>query len=283
MRVLTTRLALGALALGSICALADTAQAGPLRRLFGGRGAGASAAYGGGYDACGCEGGYASAGMYGGGMAYGQPMGYGQQIGYSQPMMSYSSGTFASSTPCCGQGNVVYGGAQFQSGYGASMYFPSQTYGYAQQGYGYAQPGYGYAQPMPYAGGGYQTGYPQGTTSGAIPAGGFIPGQLPSRSQEGVHEGSHEATGTDNSPSEAKKVKIGDSAFEPADLNVKVGTTVKWTNDDKKPHTVTSDKGDWGSNELAPGQTFTATFTKAGTFEYHCELHKDMKGTITVK
>ena len=59
---------------------------------------------------------------------------------------------------------------------------------------------------------------------------------------------------------------------------------MKWTNDGKKPHTVTSDKGDWGSGELAnAGGTFAATFTKPGTFDYHCKLHPDMKAKITVK
>ena len=106
----------------------------------------------------------------------------------------------------------------------------------------------------------------------AIPS---VPGQLPTRPAEGT-------TG-DTAAVESKAVKILDGSFEPADLEVKAGTTVKWTNDGKKPHTVTSDKGDWGSGELANGQTFTATFTKPGTFEYHCKLHPDMKAKITVK
>ena len=92
-----------------------------------------------------------------------------------------------------------------------------------------------------------------------------------------------DGTTGDSKAVDAKLVKILDGSFEPADLEIKVGTTVKWTNDGKKPHTVTADKQDWGSNELAPGQTFTATFTKAGTFEYHCKLHADMKAKITVK
>jgi len=253
MRVLTTRLALGALVLGSVCALADSAQAGPLRRLFG-RGAG----YGSGY----------STGYYGGGYSGGAtPCCDGGTVGatYAQPAY-YPQTTIAPASPCCGQSNYVYGGANFRSGYGASMYFPTQ--------------GYGYAQPMPYATGGvYQAGYPQGYASGAIPTGGLVPGQLPTR----PHDGAHEGTTTDASPADAKKVKITDGSFEPADMSINVGTTVKWTNDGKKPHTVSSDKGDWGSEELANGQTFTATFTKAGTFEYHCKLHPDMKGKITVK
>jgi plastocyanin len=249
MRVLTSRLALGALVLGSVCALADTAQAQPLRRLFG-RG------YGGGYTSYG--------NVYDG---YGYNSGY----GYNGNVV-YGSNVVAANNCCCdGGGQVMQTGyypstnngyGRFRSGYGASMYFPTQ--------------GYSYAQPMPYATGGVtQAGYPQGYLSGAVPAGGIVPGQLPTRPYDG--------TSGDTTATESKAVKITNDAFDPADLNVKVGATVKWTNDDKDPHTVTSDKGDWGSQELAQGQTFTATFTKAGTFEYHCKLHPSMKGKITVK
>jgi plastocyanin len=84
-------------------------------------------------------------------------------------------------------------------------------------------------------------------------------------------------------PEDIVSVGITDGAYEPTTSTVKPGTTIRWTNNGKKPHTVTSDKGDWGSPELAPGQTFTATFTKEGTFEYHCHLHKEMKGTVIVK
>jgi plastocyanin len=84
-------------------------------------------------------------------------------------------------------------------------------------------------------------------------------------------------------PANTQKVRIVDNAFEPATLNITTGTTVRWTNEGQKPHTVTSDKGTWGSGEIPPGGEFTATFTKAGTFEYHCKLHSDMKATIVVK
>jgi plastocyanin len=124
--------------------------------------------------------------------------------------------------------------------------------------------------PIP---GGYQSGYPPVHDHNAIPA--PLPGQLPTRSAE--------SSSGDSATLESKAIRILDGSFEPADLEVRVGSTVKWTNDGKKPHTVTSDKGDWGSGELASGQTFTATFTKPGTFSYHCKLHPDMKAKITVK
>jgi plastocyanin len=79
----------------------------------------------------------------------------------------------------------------------------------------------------------------------------------------------------------------GSFAFSPATLTVKVGTTVTWTNMTQAGHTVTSDDGksfDSGiSNPIAAsGGTYSFTFTKAGTFPYHCQIHPFMKATITV-
>jgi plastocyanin len=79
----------------------------------------------------------------------------------------------------------------------------------------------------------------------------------------------------------------GSFAFSPATLTVKVGTKVTWTNMTQVGHTVTSDDGksfDSGiSNPIAAsGGTYTFTFTKVGTFPYHCQIHPFMKATITV-
>jgi plastocyanin len=79
----------------------------------------------------------------------------------------------------------------------------------------------------------------------------------------------------------------GSFAFSPATLTVKVGTKVTWTNMTQAGHTVTSDDGksfDSGiSNPIAAsGGTYSFTFTKAGTFPYHCQIHPFMKATITV-
>jgi plastocyanin len=80
----------------------------------------------------------------------------------------------------------------------------------------------------------------------------------------------------------------GSFAFSPATLTVTVGTTVTWTNMTQAPHTVTSDDGktfDSGSsNPVSPsGGTFSFTFTKAGTFTYHCQIHPFMKAIIIVQ
>jgi plastocyanin len=78
------------------------------------------------------------------------------------------------------------------------------------------------------------------------------------------------------------KVTIANFAFDPTPLTITIGTTVTWTNNDTVSHNVTGDDGTWGSNNLAKGDTFSFTFTKPGTFSYHCGVHPSMKATITV-
>jgi plastocyanin len=76
---------------------------------------------------------------------------------------------------------------------------------------------------------------------------------------------------------------IADYDFKPATLTVAVGTTVTWTNQGPSAHTVTAVDGSFGSTPtLNPGDTFSRTFTAAGTFAYICAIHSSMKGTITV-
>jgi plastocyanin len=80
----------------------------------------------------------------------------------------------------------------------------------------------------------------------------------------------------------------GSFAFSPATLTIKAGTTVTWKNTTAVGHTVTSDDGksfDSGmANPIAAQSgTFSHTFTTAGTFAYHCEIHPFMKATIIVQ
>ncbi len=75
--------------------------------------------------------------------------------------------------------------------------------------------------------------------------------------------------------------------FSPGNLTVNAGDTVRWTSGPDKPHTVTFAAGSaiTGrplSNLLGSGQSFQETFNTVGTFNYVCELHSGMKGTVTV-
>ena len=80
------------------------------------------------------------------------------------------------------------------------------------------------------------------------------------------------------------KVTIANFAFSPADITVKAGTTVTWTNNDSVAHTVTETDGQTGpaSGDIGSGSAYTFTFSKAGTYHYHCAIHPSMTGTVTV-
>jgi plastocyanin len=76
-------------------------------------------------------------------------------------------------------------------------------------------------------------------------------------------------------------------AFAPNPIQVSVGTTVTWTNDDAQPHTVNSGvsptpSGLFDSPIMAPQATFEYTFTEAGEVPYFCILHPNMVGTVSV-
>lgn len=79
------------------------------------------------------------------------------------------------------------------------------------------------------------------------------------------------------------KVDIKDMSFSPDSMTVKVGTKVTWTNNDTVPHTVTSNINEFDSKTLQPGESFSFTFKKAGTFPYRCSIHTFMNATIIVK
>jgi plastocyanin len=77
-------------------------------------------------------------------------------------------------------------------------------------------------------------------------------------------------------------VAISDFAFDPGTIEVPVGTTITWTNEDSAAHTATSVDKIWDSNILEQGESFSYTFEEAGTFDYLCSLHPSMLGQIVV-
>jgi len=91
------------------------------------------------------------------------------------------------------------------------------------------------------------------------------------------------ATDDSASMSEGVEVEIEDFAYLSAAITIKVGTTVTWTNKDSVRHTVSSDTGLFESGLFGKGESFSHTFTEAGTFTYHCAPHPYMKGTVIVE
>jgi plastocyanin len=81
---------------------------------------------------------------------------------------------------------------------------------------------------------------------------------------------------------EEVKVTIDNFTFSPAELKVKVGDTVTWTNHDDIPHTVVS-AGKFRSKTMDTDNAFSFTFTSAGDYKYFCSLHPHMTGMIKVE
>jgi plastocyanin len=72
-------------------------------------------------------------------------------------------------------------------------------------------------------------------------------------------------------------------AYAPAQIDIAVGTTVVWTNDAPLAHTVTADDNSFDSGVIDAGGRWSYTFTRAGTFPFHCTPHPFMKGVVVVR
>lgn len=79
------------------------------------------------------------------------------------------------------------------------------------------------------------------------------------------------------------EVNIFDYTFMPEQLEVTVGTTVTWVNNDVVVHTVTAEDGSFDSGEIDPGGTYSFTFERTGEFEYTSSASRNITpGTIVV-
>jgi len=78
-------------------------------------------------------------------------------------------------------------------------------------------------------------------------------------------------------------VDMRDFAFVPGNLQVPVGATVKFVNDDAAPHTATARDGSWDTGMLNQGESKTITFDKSGDYEYYCTVHPAMIARLTVR
>ena len=123
-----------------------------------------------------------------------------------------------------------------------------------------------------------------GATSGqaaADPAAGSSMPSMPAMAS--ASPGGSAAAFPSSSPVAANQVSIQNFAFSPAVVTVRTGTTVTWTNHDEEPHTVVF-TGPPGarSKALQMGDSFSYTFTAAGSFAYICSIHPQMHGGVMV-
>jgi plastocyanin len=100
---------------------------------------------------------------------------------------------------------------------------------------------------------------------------------------EGSGNGQEPATAISEKSAVVKIVaNAGSNSFSPNPVEVKVGETVRWVNEDSARHIVTSKDGTFDSGMMGKGQSFSYTFDRAGEYQYFCEPHPNMVGTVVV-
>ncbi len=100
--------------------------------------------------------------------------------------------------------------------------------------------------------------------------------------------GSCNPTGGASGATAAQTVKINPDPntvgrYDPQTVNVKVGESVEWDwVDNSAQHSVSADDSSFESCLQSSGSKFTVTFSKAGDFKYHCQIHAQMTGDVKV-
>jgi len=84
-------------------------------------------------------------------------------------------------------------------------------------------------------------------------------------------------------PAHAATIQIvmQDLVVAPAEVTAKVGDSIEWVNKDVFAHTATARNGDFDVN-LPPKKTVTSVLNKAGTVEYYCRFHPNMKAVLKI-
>ena len=84
-------------------------------------------------------------------------------------------------------------------------------------------------------------------------------------------------------PAQAATIQIvmDNLVVSPAEATAKVGDTIEWINKDIFAHTATARNGDFDV-PMPPKKTVTSVLKKAGTVEFYCRYHPNMKAVLTV-
>ena len=77
------------------------------------------------------------------------------------------------------------------------------------------------------------------------------------------------------------QITIDNLVFAPTEVSAKVGDTIEWINKDVFVHTATARNGDFDVT-MPPKKTVTSVLKKAGSVEYYCRFHPNMKAVLMI-
>ena len=80
---------------------------------------------------------------------------------------------------------------------------------------------------------------------------------------------------------ETIQISMENLVIAPAEVTAKVGDTIEWVNKDVFAHTATARNGDFDVT-TPPKKTVTSILKKAGSIEYYCRFHPNMKAVLTI-
>ena len=78
------------------------------------------------------------------------------------------------------------------------------------------------------------------------------------------------------------QISMDNLEISPTEVAAKVGDTIEWVNKDAFAHTATARNGDWDVM-LPPKKSGSLVLKKAGTIDYYCRFHPNMKATLKVE
>ena len=78
------------------------------------------------------------------------------------------------------------------------------------------------------------------------------------------------------------QITMENLVISPAEASAKIGDTIEWINKDVFAHTATARNGDFDVM-MPPNKTVTSVVKKAGTVEYYCRFHPNMKAVLKIE
>lgn len=87
---------------------------------------------------------------------------------------------------------------------------------------------------------------------------------------------------SDSSSSPTVTVYAIDNRFEPQNVEIEVGQSVRWVFTGTSEHDVVAQDGSFVSELMVSGE-YIHVFDEAGTYAYDCSIHPEMIGSVTVR